>query len=236
VAGGGDAGVLEEAGFGVGHAVDGAAEHGLDGGVERGGGEGGFDGDDVGDVGLVDLHPAADGGVELVEVFDDEGAAGVFSLIWAVGDDAVEGEDEGVAEFFDVGAEPEGGGVGEVGAGEELGGFGDGAKGAGHSPVGADEGEGVVEAEGAQDAHGVGVAAAGGDDDLDAGGVRGVEGGEGARGDVAVLVEEGSVHVDCDEADGGHGGCGYCMGALSSFYVVGQNGSAVGVTWALSGW
>ncbi len=190
--------MLEEAGFGAGHAVDGAAEHGLDGGVaggvECGGGEGGFDGDDVGDVGLVDLHPAADGGVELVEVLDDEGAAGVFS----VGADAVEGEDEGVAEFFDVGAEPEGGGVGEVGAGEELGGFGGGTKCPGDSAVGADEGECVVEAEGAEDAHGVGVAAAGGDGDFDAGAVGGVEGGEGARGDAAFLVEEGAVHVDCD--------------------------------------
>jgi hypothetical protein len=28
--------------------------------------------------------------------------------------------------------------------------------------------------------------------------VGGVEGGEGARGDAAFLVEEGAVHVDCD--------------------------------------
>ena len=210
VSGGGDAGMLEEAGLGAGHAVDGSAEHGLNGGVEgcAGCGEGVFDGVDVGDVGFVDLHPAADGGVEVFEVFDDERAASVLS----VGADAVEGEDEGVAEFFDVGAEPEGGDVWEVGAGEELGGLRRGTKCPGHRPVGADEGEGVVQAEGTQDAHGVGVAATGGDDDLDAGCVGGVEGGEGARGDVAVLVEEGSVHVDCDEADGGHGGCGYCIG------------------------
>jgi hypothetical protein len=214
MAGGGDAGVLEEAGLGAGHAVDGAAEHGLNWGIERGSGcgEGVFDWDDVGDVGLVDLHPAADGGVEVFEVFDDEGAAGVFS----VGADAVEGEDEGVAKFLDVGAEPEGGGVGEVGAGDELGGFGGGAEGAGDSAVGADEGEGVVQAEGAQDAHGVGVTAAGGDDDLDAGRVGGEEGGEGARRDAAFLVEEGAVHVYSYKTwgdEGGRHGYGYCMGA-----------------------
>jgi len=215
VSGGGDAGMLEEAGLGAGHAVDGSAEHGLNGGVEgcAGCGEGVFDGVDVGDVGFVDLHPAADGGVEVFEVFDDERAASVLS----VGADAVEGEDEGVAKILislaaDVVAEPEGGGVGEVGAGDELGGFGGGAEGAGDSAVGADEGEGVVQAEGAEDAHGVAMAAAGGDDDLDAGCVCGVEGGERARGDAAILVEEGAVHVDGDEAGGGHKGCCYCMG------------------------
>ena len=48
---------------------------------------------DVLDVGLVGAHPAADAGVEVVEVLDDEGAAGVF----AVGIGEVEGEDQGVA-------------------------------------------------------------------------------------------------------------------------------------------
>ena len=56
--------------------------------------EGVFDGGDLGDVALVGAHPAADAGVEVVEVLDDEGAAGVF----AVGAGEVEGEDEGVAE------------------------------------------------------------------------------------------------------------------------------------------
>jgi hypothetical protein len=73
-----------------------------------------------------------------------------------------------------------------------------------------------MEAEWAEDAHGVGVAAAGGDDDLDAGAVRGVEGGEGARGDVAVLTEEGAVHVygykTWGDEGGGHEDCGYCIG------------------------
>src|ERR1039457_3038505 len=114
MAGGGDAGVLEQAGLGAGHALDGAAEHGLDGGVGVGGVEGAFDGDDVGDVGLVVGHPAANGCGEIVEMLDHESAAGVV----AVGADAVEGEDEGVAELVDVAAEPEGGGVGGGGGGE----------------------------------------------------------------------------------------------------------------------
>ena len=154
----------------------------------------------MGDVGLVGGHPAADAGVEFVEVLDDEGAAGVF----AVGADAVEGEDEGVAELVDVAAEPEGGGVGKVGAGDELGGDGcgtEGAEGAGDGAIGTDQGAGVVQAERAQDVHGVGVAAAGGDDDLDAGGFGGEEGGKVARADAAVVSEEGAVHVDGDHAD-----------------------------------
>jgi hypothetical protein len=62
--------------------------------------------------------------VEVFEVFDDERAASVLS----VGADAVEGEDEGVTEVLvsfatDVVAEPEGCGVGEVGACDELGGL-----------------------------------------------------------------------------------------------------------------
>ena len=60
----------------------------------------------------------------------------------------------------------------------------------------------MVEAERAQDAHGVGVAATGGDDDLDAGGFGGQKGGEVARADAAVVTEEGAVHVDGDHADG----------------------------------
>ena len=74
----------------------------------------------MGDVGFVGGHPATDAGVEFVEVLDDQGAARVV----AVGADSVEGEDEGVAELVDVAAEPDGSGVGEVGAGDELGGDG----------------------------------------------------------------------------------------------------------------
>ena len=50
--------------------------------------------------------------------------------------------------------------------------------------------------------HGVGVAASGGDDDLDAGGFGGLEGGEVARADAAIVTEQGAVHVDCDHTDG----------------------------------
>ena len=154
-----------------------------------------LDRDNVGDVGLVGGHPAVDGGGEIIEVLDDEGAAGVV----AVGADAVEGEDEGVAELVDVAAEPEGGRMGEVGAGDELGGDGRGseaAEGAGDGAVGTDQDAGMVEAERTQDVHGVGVAAAGGDYDLDAGGLGGVEGGEVARADAAVVAEQGAVHID----------------------------------------
>ena len=54
-----------------------------------------FDGPDVGDVRLVGEHPFADAGVEVFELFDDQGAAQVFSL----GCDLVEGDDERVAEL-----------------------------------------------------------------------------------------------------------------------------------------
>ena len=59
-----------------------------------------------------------------------------------------------------------------------------------------------MEAERAQDTHGEAVAASGGDDKLDSVGVGGVEGGEVARADAAVVAEQGAVHVDCDQADG----------------------------------
>ena len=125
MAGGADAGVLQQAGFGAAHALDGAAEHGLDGRVGAVLVEGALDGIDVGDVGFVGGHPAADAGVEFVEVLDDQGAADVV----AVGADAIEGEDQGVAELVNVAAEPERGGARKVGAGDELGGNGVGADG-----------------------------------------------------------------------------------------------------------
>ena len=112
------------------HAVDGAAEHHLDGWIGAGL-EGVFDGGDLGDVAFVGAHPAADAGVEVVEVLDDEGAAGVV----AVGAGEVEGEDEGVAVGVEVGAEPAGGGERQVGAVDEL-----GADGADDGAVGADDG------------------------------------------------------------------------------------------------
>ena len=110
--------MFEQAGFGAGHAFDGAAEHGLNRGV---GGcpvgvEGGFDGVDVCYVWFVRGHPTADAGVEFVEVFDDEGSASIF----AVGADTIEGKDECVAELADMTDEPEGGGVRKVGASDEF--------------------------------------------------------------------------------------------------------------------
>ena len=59
------------------------------------------------------------------------------------------------------------------------------------------------EFERAEDAHGVGVAAAGGDDHLNTGGVGGEQGGEVAGGDLAGVTEEGAVHVE-----GYQTGCG----------------------------
>jgi hypothetical protein len=79
------------------------------------------------------------------------------------------------------------------------------AEGAGDGAVGADEGaRRGRRLERAEDAHGVGVAAAGGDDDLGAGGLGELERGEVARADVAFGVEQGSIQVDGDEA-GVHG-------------------------------
>ena len=75
----------------------------------------------------------------------------------------------------------------------------------------------MVEAERAQDVHGVGVAAAGGDDDQDAGGLGGEEGGEVAGADTAVVAEQGAVHVQRNETWGdaadGAGLSGWGQGA-----------------------
>jgi hypothetical protein len=46
------------------------------------------------------------------------------------------------------------------------------------------------------------VAAAGGDDDLHPGGLGRAKGCEVARADLAVAVEQGTVHVEGDHADG----------------------------------
>jgi hypothetical protein len=60
----------------------------------------------------------------------------------------------------------------------------------------------VVEAERAQNAHGEAVAASGGDGELDAAGVGGVEDCEVARADAAVVAQQRAVQIDGDEADG----------------------------------
>ena len=190
VADGGDERVLVEVGFGLAHASDGAAEHHLDGWIVIGL-KCIFEVLDVLDVALVGAHPAADAGVEVVEVLDNEGTAGVF----AVGAGEVEGEDEGVAVVVEVGTEPAGGGERQVSAMNEF-----GADGADDGAVGADDGRCVVQVQVAEDAHGEAVAAAGGDDDFDAGRLGETEGGEVAGADLAGGVEERSVEVDGDEA------------------------------------
>ena len=82
-----------------------------------------------------------------------------------------------------------------MGAVDEL-----GADGADDGAVGADDSGVGIEVEVAEDVHGEAVAAAGGDDDFDAGGFGEVEGGEVAGTDLAGGVEQGSVEVDGDEA------------------------------------
>lgn len=199
--------MFEEAGFGAAHAVDGAAEHGLDRevvvwaiGVTRRA-EGGFDGVDVGDVGFVGSHPAADAGVEFLKVLDYESAAGVV----AVGTDSVEGEDQGVAEFLDVGAEPERGRVGKVSAGDQFGGdgFGCGPESSGYGAVRTNQRAGVVKAQRAEDAHGVGVTATSGDDDLDTGRFGGEKGAKISWTNLAAVAEQSAIHVNGDHADAG---------------------------------
>lgn len=81
-----------------------------------------------------------------------------------------------------------------MGAVDEL-----GADGADDGAVGADQAGVVVEMKIAEDVHGEAVAAAGGDDDLDAGGLGELESGTIAGADVAGGVEKGSVEVDGDE-------------------------------------
>jgi len=127
--------VLDEQGFCLAHAIDGTAEHHLDGWIGVGL-EGIFDAANLGDVAFVGAHPAADTGVEVVEVLNDEGTAGIF----AVGAGEVEGEDEGAAVVVEVRAEPAGGGERQVSAMDEL-----GADGADDRAVGADDGRSVMQ-------------------------------------------------------------------------------------------
>jgi len=116
--------MLQQAGLGACHAFQRAAEHGLNGRVGSVG-ESAFDGLHLDQIGLVGRHPAADAGGQMVEALHHQRAARVFPI----GLGAVEGEDEGVAEVLvsfaaDGFAQPEGGGVREVGTGKEPGGDG----------------------------------------------------------------------------------------------------------------
>ena len=184
----GDEGMLEKAGFGLGHARNGSAEHHLDG---RLGLESIFDAVDLEDIGLIGAHPAADAGVEFVEVFDDEGSATVFS----VGANEIEGDDEGITELSEMIAEPMSSGERHVGSVKES-----GANGANDGAVGADDRAGWIQVQIAQNAHGVAMATAGGDDDFNAGAFGEAESSKVAGADAAVAIEESSVHVDSDDA------------------------------------
>jgi hypothetical protein len=57
--------------------------------------------------------------------------------------------------------------------------------------------------------HGVGVAAAGRNHDLDARSLGGVERGEIARADAAIVAEQRTIHIDGDYADGA--GLSFCL-------------------------
>jgi hypothetical protein len=132
-----------------------------------------------------------DAGVELVQVFNDESAAGVF----AVGADGIEGEDERIAELGDVVAEPECAGGGHFGAMDEI-----CANSANDGAVGADDRAGGIQVQFAEHAHGVTVAAAGGDDRFDTGGFGGLDCGSVAWAYTTVRVQQCAVHVHCYEA------------------------------------
>ena len=82
--------------------------------------------------------------------------------------------------------------------------------------VGADDDPVRAEAERAEHAHGIGVAAAGGDDDLDAGLFGAVEGGAVTLADQTVGAEQGAVDVDRDKAGFGHlGWVGQAQGGVA---------------------
>ena len=94
-----------------------------------------------------------------------------------------------VANAAEMVKQPRGRGVREQGAVEEGRGGVCRSDCPGNGAVGADQGIGVVQPEWAQDAHCVGVAAAGGDDHFDACGFGRAQGGEVARADLAVEAE-----------------------------------------------
>ena len=116
--------------------------------------EGVFEGDDEVDVGHVLFEPAADAGVECVEMFEDDGSFGFF----------IKGKNGVAAEFLHGGAEVAAGLAGHEIAVESFAGerASDGA-------VGADKPE--IEAELLGDRQGESVAASGDQDYFNAGGV-----------------------------------------------------------------
>ncbi len=131
----------------------------------------------VGDVGFVGAQPAVHAGVEAIGGFAHDGPAAIFTVRANV----IKGEDERIAEGPGLFDQPLCGFERHVLAVDQL-----GPDGAEHRAVGADQGIGFAELEVTNDAHGVGVTAAGGDDDLDAGLVRGVQGGAIAWADLSL--------------------------------------------------
>ncbi len=207
----GDGGVLRQKGFGLRHAGNGAAEHGLDGtglhvigrfvGVRDG--DCGcalralgrakcmLDAIHVGDVGLVRPHPGADAVVKNVAVLADQGAAAVV----AIGADFVEGEDEGVAERAGLVAEPAGCFDRKVRPLNEV-----GADSPEDRAVGTDQGVGLAQVQVADNAHSIGMTAARGYDDFDARVMGGLEGGAVSRAHLALAIQESAVDIDGNDA------------------------------------
>ena len=159
---------------GVGHAGHGAAEHGLDGI----GDEGGFEGDDEIDILHILFEPAADTGVEIVEVLDDDGAFGFL----------VKSQNGMAAEILHGRAEAETGLAGHQVAMEGF-----AAEGTGYCAVGADEPE--IEAKLLCDGQSEAVAASSDEDDFDAGGMGATEGGKVAFGNLELWIEQRAVDV-----------------------------------------
>ncbi len=181
---GGDA-VAEAGGLkgdeGLSHAVHGATEHGLD----RVGDEGVLDGDYELDVLHVLFEPATNAEVEGLEVFEDDGAFGFgVKSENGVAAECLHGDTELAASF----------------ARHEVAMESFAAERSGDGAVGADEPE--VEPKLLCNGEGKGVAATGDENDFDTGGVGAAKGGEIAVRNFELGVEEGSVDVGGNEADG----------------------------------
>lgn len=164
----------------LGHARHGTAEHGLHGISD----EGIFYGDDEVDVSHIFFEPAADAGVEVIEVFEDDGSFGFF----------IKGKNGMAAEFLHGGAQIAAGLEGHQIAVKRF-----ARERAGYSAVGTDEPE--IEAKLSSDRESEGVAASGDEDDFDAGGVGAAQRGQIVWGDLELRVEKGAVDIGGEKAD-----------------------------------
>ncbi len=131
--------------------------------------------------------------MQLVEMLDDQGAASVLA-VWT---DLVEGDDQRVAKFVEMPAEPL-----RRGARHQRPLHQGCAEGTRDRAVGADERVLLRQPQAAQLPHRIAVTAARGDDDLDAGCFGGMHGGEVSLADIAVRAQQCAVHVNRDHADG----------------------------------